>query len=145
MPHLVTSWPPDSAVDAAVTDGLRRHLAPRWGASGRRDFTIACRADDGALVGGVVGAVAWGWVYVDRLWVDVAHRGRGHGRALMAAVEAVARDHGCVGMHLDTFGDEALPFYERHGFEIWGSLEGLPPGGCKHALCKRLGAANASR
>jgi hypothetical protein len=29
---------------------------------------------------------------------------------------------------LDTFEYQALPFYERHGYELFGTLDGYPPG-----------------
>lgn len=143
MPAITIASPPDIEAVTTVTEGLRADLAPRWGTSGRRDFSIALRDDDGPVIGGVVGHVAWGWLYLDRVWVRADHRGRGHGAALMAAAEAIAREAGCAGVHLDTFGDDALPFYLRLGYEVWGTLDGLPPGGCKHALRKRLAPSGA--
>lgn len=128
--------PPDAAVDAAVTEGLRSYLRPAWGASRRTDVSWYVHDDDGRLIGGAVGHVAWEWLYLDRVWVDAAWRGRGHGAALLGAAEAWARESGCAGIHLDTFGDEALGFYRHLGYQVWGTLEGLPPGGRKHALRK---------
>lgn len=135
---VTAASPADREVEAQVTAGLRAHLDPQWGDSGRRPITFAARDDAGRLLGGIVASIAWGWLYVDRLWVDDAHRRRGHGRRLLVAAEAYAREHGCAGVHLDTFGDDALPFYLQLGYEVWGTLDGLPPGGCKHALKKRL-------
>jgi GNAT superfamily N-acetyltransferase len=97
------------------------------------------RDDHGGLAGGIVAHVAWSWLYLERVWVDAGLRRTGHGRALVGAAEAFAVERGCAGVHLDTFGDEALPFYLSLGYEVWGTLEGLPPGGRKHVLRKRLG------
>jgi ribosomal protein S18 acetylase RimI-like enzyme len=57
-----------------------------------------------------------GWVYY--LAVDVAHRGRGHGAAMMAAAETWLRDHGCPKLNLMVRADNAgaLGFYERLGY-----------------------------
>lgn len=129
--------PPDAALDAAVTKGLRSHLRPAWGEARRMDVSWYLHDDD-RLIGGVIGHAAWGWLYLERVWVDAGCRGRGHGTALLASAEAWARDTGCAGIHLDTFGDDAIGFYQRLGYEVWGTLEGLPPGGRKHALRKVL-------
>lgn len=141
VPTITCAVPPDPSVDAAVTDGLRAHLRQAWGESRRTDVSWYLREDDGRLVGGVIGHVAWGWLYLDRVWVDASWRGRGHGAALLRTAEEWARGSGCVGLHLDTFGEEALPFYLRLGFEVWGTLEDLPPGGRKHALRKSLASS----
>lgn len=45
---------------------------------------------------------------------------------------------GGIALHLDTGGDESFPFYERHGYEVFGTLEGFPPGIRQHFLRKPL-------
>ena len=141
VPSLTRALPPDPETDAAVTEGLRAHLRPAWGDARRVDVSWYLRDDEGQVVGGMIGHVAWGWLYLERVWVDAGWRGQGHGAALLRAAEAFAAESGCAGLHLDTFGDEAVGFYRRQGFEVWGTLEGLPPGGRKHALRKVLGPA----
>lgn len=138
VPAITRALPPDPAADAVVTDGLRAHLRPAWGAANRSEVSWYLRDDAGHVVGGVVAHAAWGWLYLERVWVDEAWRGRGHGAALLAAAEAFAREQGWAGVHLDTFGDDALPFYRRRGYTVWGTFERFPPGGRKHCLRKDL-------
>jgi GNAT superfamily N-acetyltransferase len=59
---------------------------------------------------------------VGALVVDEAHRGRGVGRALVAAVEHEARLRGCELLFLTTSEgrDDAHAFYEQVGFEQTG-------------------------
>lgn len=54
--------------------------------------------------------------------VDEAQRGHGIGRSLVAAVEAQARERGCVLLYLTTAERraDAHAFYERLGFEYTG-------------------------
>jgi len=99
---------------------------------------VYLRDEGGLVVGGLIGRLAWGWLYVDRFWVIAAFRRLGHGAALLAAAEAFAIERGHYHAHLDTFGEEALPFYNRHGYEVWGVLDGLPPGSRKYHLRKSL-------
>jgi GNAT superfamily N-acetyltransferase len=138
VPTISIASPPDAAADAVVTDGLRAHLLQAWGHTERSDVSVYLRGDDGEVVGGIVAHIAWRWLYVERLWIDAAHRGRGHGARLLEAAEAYAVERGCQGVHLDTFGEEALAFYRRCHYEVWGTLEGLPPGARQHFLRKRL-------
>lgn len=138
MPTIAIASPPDAAADAVVTDGLRAHLRQTWGDAGRRDVSVYLRDDDGDVIGGIVARIAWRWLYVERLWIHLAHRGFGHGSRLLQAAEAHAVESGCLGIHLDTFGDEALGFYRARRYEVWGSLDGMPPGGRQHFLRKSL-------
>ena len=138
VPTISIASPPDAAADAVVTNGLRADLLPLWGLPESSDVSVYLRDDDGAVVGGIVARIAWGWLYVERLWVDAAHRRRGHGARLLEAAEAHALERGCQGVHLDTFGDDALAFYRRCRYEVWATLDGRPPGGWQHFLRKRL-------
>jgi aminoglycoside 2'-N-acetyltransferase I len=92
--------------------------------------------EDGALVGhaSVVmrrllhGGRALRCGYVEGVAVAAHARRRGHGSALMAAVERVVRgayDLGALGTT-----DEALPLYLGRGWRVWeGPLHALTPGG----------------
>ena len=87
--HPVPVDPPPSALreDAA---NVAAHLAAGGG-------SVACAGDR------IVGSVLWepknGGIYLERLAVDPAWRGRGIARALVAAVEAAARRAGAQTAH----------------------------------------------
>lgn len=95
--------------------------------------------DGGRLVGGAVAEIySWNAVYLDVLWVEEAHRGRGLGRRLLAAVEEEAAGYRCTLIHLDTFDFQAKGFYLKCGYEVFGVLEGCPEGHCRYYLKKEL-------
>jgi len=54
--------------------------------------------------------------------VDEAHRGEGHGAALLAWIEDWAADRNCEYVALANVldNDDALSFYEDNGMETWG-------------------------
>lgn len=130
-------------VDVVVA-GLRAFNVERIGDVGWEGVTVFLRdADDDRVVGGLLGEIRWRWLYVSKLWVSEAHRGAGAGTRLMAAAESRARERDCVGVYLDTFEYQARPFYERLGYELYGTLEGFPPGYRQYYLAKRLSAPAA--
>lgn len=90
------------------------------------------------LVGGLIGSTNWGWLHVDLLSVDEGLRGLGYGSKLLETAESIARERGCTFAYLDTFSFQAQAFYEKHGYEIWGSLEDFPLGASRIYLKKSL-------
>ncbi|WP_224336644.1 GNAT family N-acetyltransferase [Haloprofundus halobius] len=54
--------------------------------------------------------------------VDEAHRGDGHGSALLSFVETRADGHGCdcVALAVRDVTDDARRFYESNGLSEWG-------------------------
>ncbi len=55
-------------------------------------------------------------------------RGQEYGSQLLEGAERFAAASGGVAVHLDTDGDETLAFYRKRGYEVFGTLEGFPPG-----------------
>lgn len=129
---------PAAADVAVVQTGLRAFNVEYIGDPGEEPVHIFLRDDAGQVVGGLLGHIRWRWLYVAKLWIDARWRGAGHGAALIGAAEVHARQHGCIGMHLDTFEYQARPFYEKLGFQLIGTLDGYPPGYCQFYLAKRL-------
>jgi len=97
------------------------------------------RLDDAEdrLVGGLSGVMAWGWLFIDAVWVHGDLRGRGAGRALLAHAERYAAAKGCHSVWLDTF--QAVRFYESVGYSVFGTLEDYPGEQTRWFLRKRLG------
>lgn len=116
-------------------EGFNLQFAP---ADGYRPLNIFVRDETGAIHGGLLGETAWGWLHVSILWLAESARGQGHGTALMAEAEAEARRRGCHHVHLDTMSFQALPFYERLGYTLWGTLDDHPIGHQRHFLRKAL-------
>ena len=123
---------------AAVEAGLRAFNVARIGEPREEPVRIFLRDAKGAVVGGLLGHIKWRWLYVAKLWIADAHRGRGHGATLLAAAERFARERGATDVSLDTFEYQARPFYEKLGYHVVGTLEGFPPGDRQYFLTKSL-------
>ncbi len=126
------------ADEALVVRGLLAFNEDRLGPADEKPVKFVARDSTGVVVGGILGHTRWRWLYVAKLWVDERARGRGLGTRLMAAAEDLARSRGCTDVSLDTFDHQARPFYEKLGYELFGTLEGYPPGSRQYYLRKRL-------
>ena len=136
--HLTDA--PSDGDRKAVLDGL---IAFNRAVLGEQDhepvpLAVLWRDTAGAAAGGAIGRSWGGWVFIELLHLPQALRGRGVGGRIMAAVEAEARARGCMGVYLDTFSFQARPFYEKLGYTVLGTLEGMPFGHDRFWLAKRF-------
>ncbi|MDE3129207.1 MAG: GNAT family N-acetyltransferase [Gemmatimonadota bacterium] len=127
---------PAPADQDVVQRGLRDFNIAVIGPSGERPISCFVRDDAGQVVGGLLGHVKWRWLYVAKLWLPEGVRGHGVGSRVMAAIEDYAWAHDCLGVYLDTFEYQALPFYRKLGYELYGTLDGYPPGYRQYYLRK---------
>jgi GNAT superfamily N-acetyltransferase len=104
----------------------------------RLDIALTLRDERGNLEGGLWGRAAFDWLFVEYLAVPPHLRGNGAGTALMLQAERIAREHGCIGIWLDTFSFQARPFYEKLGYTLFGQLDDHPRGGTRYFMQKRL-------
>ena len=112
-----------------MLDGLREFNAPFIGQPNLAPIGIFVRDENtGAPIGGLVGHVKYRWLYVAKLWLPESLRGQGWGSRVLRTAEAEAWRRECLGVYLDTFEYQALPFYQRLGYELYGTLDGYPPG-----------------
>ena len=132
---------PADAVREAVLSGLRAFNRRHAEAPAFEPLVLSARDAAGRIVGGLVGLTGWGWLHVDLLWVDDAHRRAGVGTELLRAAEHEARSRGVRHVDLDTFDFQAKPFYEREGYEVFGILEDYPPGHTRYFMRKDLRAS----
>ena len=77
-------------------------------------------------------------MHIDALWVDEQFRDGGYGSKLMTAVEeyAAAQHHPLV--YLETTSFQALPFYRKLGYEVFGELSEISEGHTLFFLCKEV-------
>lgn len=101
-------------------------------------LVILIRDAIGEIVGGLVGKTHWGWLFISHLWVTESLRGQGYGRELMLKAEQEAKKRYCAHAWLDTFSFQALGFYERLGYQIFGVLEDYPQEHKRYFLQKQI-------
>ncbi len=102
-----------------------------------RPLAVVARRAAGEIVGGLLGYTHWEWLFVQQLWSATELRGSGVGSRLMLAAETEAQTRGCHYAHLDTYSFQALGFYQRLGYRVFGQLENYPAGHTRYFLHKR--------
>lgn len=90
------------------------------------------------IQGGIKGVTYYGSLYVDMLWVAKEVRDQGVGTKLMDAAEDLARKRNCRFSSLTTMDWEALPFYQKRGYEIEYVREGYDRDSKMYVLRKQL-------
>jgi GNAT superfamily N-acetyltransferase len=125
--------------EMAVLEGLGNNILEHLGnVELERPIRIFIRDQADKVVGGVIANCFGGWMYISLLWVEKSLRNLGYGTRLMQLAEAEAIQMGCNHAHVDTYSFEAKPFYEKHGYELFATLEDYPPGHSKYFLKKGM-------
>jgi GNAT superfamily N-acetyltransferase len=137
---LAPSDNPAPEVFAAMFSALEVNSQSLIGPATQRLLVIPLRDDDGAVAGGLWGSSHFRWLHVQMLIVPEPLRGQGVGSALMTMAETEARDRGCLGAYVDTFSFQAVSFYQKRGYSVFGVLDNFPPGHQRVYLQKRFDA-----
>jgi ribosomal protein S18 acetylase RimI-like enzyme len=121
------------AINDALTEFNRPFLRdPTFGRIG-----VFVRDPAGTVMAGLDSSFYAGWLFVNDLWVHAELRRRGLGRRLLQEAERRAVERGCHSAWLDTWSFQAPGFYQRLGYEVFGTLD-YPPDHRRFFLKKRL-------
>ncbi|OWV76692.1 acetyltransferase [Rhizobium sp. R339] len=138
MPEFELTASPSPEELAAITDALSAFNTGDIGPSDRRPLAVLIRDTDGKVSGGLSGFTAWGWLFIQMLYIPDTLRGTGLAGRILAKAEEEAKARGCRGAWIDTFNPQALGAYLRQGYEVFGELEDFPEGRTRSFLRKNL-------
>ena len=102
------------------------------------NIALLLQDDEGSSIGGLWGRAAYDWLFIEAVAVPASLRRIGWGRALMLKAEQTAIEHSSIGIWLNTLAFQALPFYEKLGYQLFGQIDDQPRGGTHYFLQKRL-------
>lgn len=123
----------DGKLDAFNLTKMPWHKEKIW-----EHFNLFATDDNGKIIGGIIANLLMDEclsIYV--LWVDEAFRYKKIGSRLLSQLEEDAKKIGAQVSHLDTFDFQALEFYQKSGYEIFGTLEGSPCKGHKRYYMRK--------
>jgi ribosomal protein S18 acetylase RimI-like enzyme len=124
--------------EEALLEGVIQAAALAKGMSRIRPFAFFIKNFEKAILAGAKGVSLYGCLYVDLLWVSPELRRLGLGSKLMHACERLAQERGCAFVILTTMDWEALPFYQKLGYEVEFVREGYEKNSKMYALRKNL-------
>ncbi len=128
----------DQPAWAIIGGGISAYNKQQAGPDNGKNHCFVLKAPDGDVVGGVIAATYWNWLYIDLMWLKEELRGQGYGRKLLQLAEEEGRRRGATHAHLDTFSFQAPGFYQKQGYEVFGELKDFPPGHTRYYLVKEL-------
>lgn len=101
-------------------------------------FAVFARNAAGEVCGGIRANAFWHYCIIELLWLAESARGQGVGSELLAGAEAFAREKGFGAVRVETLDFQAKPFYEKHGYTVYGELADHPKGHTTYCLVKKL-------
>jgi GNAT superfamily N-acetyltransferase len=121
-----------------IGGGINEYNKKQAGDDKGQQLCFILHSPDQEVVGGVIGATYWDWLYIDLMWVKEELRGRGYGHRLLVQAEDEARGRSAKKAYLDTFSFQAPDFYKKHGYQVFGELRDFPTGHQRYFLTKEL-------
>lgn len=126
--HVKIIDPTNEEERTFLFERLMEFNLPFLGTNHEREVILGVDDEADQRIAGLAARISYNTMYIERLWVAQGVRGFGIGRKLMGQAEHIAKHSGCGMIHLFTYDFQAPGFYERLGYEQWGTLEGFPNG-----------------
>ena len=131
----------DLTKEEAVYIGEKiNEIVPREVDAEEEEFVLKVENDTGEIVGGCVAQAYeyhWSRMFLADLWVDEHYRHHGIGSMILREVERIAKEKGCRVVTLGTASYMARPFYEKHGYTVFTTLQ-MENGYLSYSLVKYL-------
>jgi len=121
-----------------IGQGISEFNEQQAGDDKGKNLCFVLKGPDQVVLGGVIGATYWDWLFINLMWVKDELRGQGYGHQLLTAAEDEARRRGAKNTYLDTFSFQAPEFYKKHGYRVFGELKGFPTGHVRYFMTKEL-------
>ncbi len=129
---------PEESAWGIIGGGLQKYNIEQAGDNNFQRLCFALQTPENEIVGGVLGEVYWGWLYVDLLWIQDELRGQWIWTSSFDSIEDEARKLGARNAYLDTFSFQVPDFYKDHGYQVFGELPDFPPGHQRYFMKKEL-------
>jgi len=89
------------------------------------EINLFLKDDNGNVRGGILSAVCWNWLEIYTLILDEDIRHYGYGTKLLSEIEKIALDKKCDFIKLDTLSFQALDFYKKNGYQVFGRIDNV--------------------
>jgi predicted acetyltransferase/N-acetylglutamate synthase-like GNAT family acetyltransferase len=124
--------------ETVLLEGIMQEALEAKGMGRIQSFAFFIRDSKKKILGGVKGATYYGCLYVDSLWVAPEHRKKDWGSKLIQECEKLGKERECTFVSLTTMDWEALPFYQKLGYQTEYVREGYEKDSKMFVLRKTL-------
>lgn len=129
--------PPSASDFESLKLGLTRYNESFTGPVLTETVAAFAKNEAGDVVGGILGEISWDWMHISGLWVDETIRNSGWGARLLEHLEQHALSKGVSSVRLETTTFQALEFYLKSGYSVFGELPNMPMGHTSYFLQKQ--------
>jgi len=131
-------------VNICIEQILSEDREEKFGTDGRKRKHLAYALMDGdKMLGGVTGRLESQGFHIQGLGLEKEIRGKQYGTELMKKIEEAAIKEGAKQLTVSTQDYQALGFYEKLGYSVFGKLKDWPfEGTTKYYLWKKVEEAN---
>ncbi len=120
--ELTKPQPPDENDFEALKVGLTNYNESFTGQVFSEKITSFVKTNEGHILGGILGEINWDWMHIQGLWIDDSIRRQGWGAKLLTHLEQYALSNGVSNVRMETTTFQALDFYLKMGYSIFGEL-----------------------
>jgi GNAT superfamily N-acetyltransferase len=89
------------------------------------EICLFLKDENGNVRGGILSAICWNWLEIHTFMIDEDLRNSGFGTKLLVELEKIALQKGCDFIKVDTLSFQALGFYEKNGYQVFGSIDNV--------------------
>lgn len=136
--EITKPLPPQDNDFEALKSGLTKYNESFTGVVHRETISSFVKNDSGVIVGGILGEINWNWMHIQGLWIDESIRQDGWGTKLLSEMEEYALSKNTANIRLETTTFQALGFYVKAGYSVFGELPNMPQGHTSYFLQKQL-------
>jgi len=89
------------------------------------EICLFLKDEKGNVCGGILGEICWNWLEIHTFMIDEDIRKMGFGTKLLFEIEEIALEKECDFIKVDTLSFQALGFYEKNGYQVFGSIDNV--------------------
>lgn len=123
---------------SVIEGGLKQYNEKYTGKQHFIPLRIVTKNAEGKIIGGISGIIIWGWLFIERLWINRDYQKLGLGSYLLGKAEIKALENGIIYSKINSPGDELKDFYTFHNYKLNCFLEDRPKGFNYYFLEKKL-------
>lgn len=121
-----------------IKNELKKYNDKLVGEDNHKTLSLIIRNNKDEIIGGLVGGTYWGWLYIDRFWINEKYRNQGLGKNIIKIAEEEAKMRGCKKAQVDTHDFQAFDFYVKQDYKTICEIKDFPKGHCKYIMIKEL-------